>query len=121
MPFNLNPAVKNEKKGKAIVDESVTLERALAKLASIFSHFMTAAGWEVLPPILRSKALAVGTTAKCLAPCLGGKPSQLPDLGLKRRRKVGGITRLRDTQLYLSLYNVFLRSGSGIQQNRAKT
>ena len=46
-----------------------------------FSHFMTATGWEVLPPILRSKPLAVGTTAKWLAPCLGGKPSQLPNLG----------------------------------------
>lgn len=43
-----------------------------------FSHFMTAMGWEVSPPILRSKPLAVGTTAKRLAPCLGGKPSQLP-------------------------------------------
>jgi len=46
---------------------------------------MTTEGWEVLPPILRSKPLAVVTTAKRLAPCLDGKPSQLPDLGFKKR------------------------------------
>jgi len=49
-----------------------------------FSHFMTTEGWEVLPPILRSKPLAVVTTAKRLAPCLDGKPSQLPNLSLLR-------------------------------------
>jgi hypothetical protein len=46
-----------------------------------FSHFMTTEGWEVLPPILRSEPLAVVTTAKRLASCLDGKPSQLPNLG----------------------------------------
>ena len=53
-----------------------------------FSHFMTATGCEVLLPILRSKPLAVVTTAKRLAlqshvrlgllRGLNGKPAQLP-------------------------------------------
>jgi len=47
-----------------------------------FSGFMTARGWEVLPPIQCSKPLTVTTTVQRLAPCLVTKPSQLPILGL---------------------------------------
>jgi len=65
-----------------------------------FSHFITTEGWEVLPPILRSKPLAVVTTAKRLAPCLDGKPSQLPDLGSWQiKSRVGTSRRFENSSL----------------------
>jgi hypothetical protein len=38
-PFNLNPAVKNEKKGQSIVYEWVTRKRTCARVATKFFSF----------------------------------------------------------------------------------